>query len=230
MSKKKVIVISLGGSLIIPEKIDVVMLGEFKKVILKNSKRYKFVIVCGGGSIARTYIGALKSIKSPERLQCLAGISATRMNARFMAYFFGMEPKEGIPHDISWIRRHLEKQDIIFCGSLKYAPNQTSDSTAAEIAHALGADFVNITNVAGLFDKDPSKYKNAKFIPYTSWSKFHNIASKIKYKPGQHFILDQTASRIIMEHKVVTYLLGKKMKELDNLLNGKKFKGTTISF
>jgi len=33
---KKVIVISLGGSLIVPDEIDVSFLKDFKKVILKN--------------------------------------------------------------------------------------------------------------------------------------------------------------------------------------------------
>jgi uridylate kinase len=36
------------------------ILKEFKKVILFNREKYKFVIVCGGGSIARKYINALK--------------------------------------------------------------------------------------------------------------------------------------------------------------------------
>ena len=50
----------------------------------------------------------------------------------------------------------------------------------------------------------------------------------MKFKPGQHFVLDQTASRIIKENKTTTYILGKDMNQLDNLLNGKKFKGTII--
>ena len=58
--KKKVIVISLGGSLIIPEQIDVRVLREFKRILFRNKYRYKFVIVCGGGSTARNYIKGLK--------------------------------------------------------------------------------------------------------------------------------------------------------------------------
>jgi len=60
---KKVIVLSLGGSLIVPNKIHVELLEEFKKILLKNSKKYKFVVVCGGGIIARTYINGLKNQK-----------------------------------------------------------------------------------------------------------------------------------------------------------------------
>ena len=94
--KKSVIVLSLGGSLIIPESVNVKYLEKFKKIILRNSKKFKFVIVCGGGNIARKYISALKKIKMNSTFQSFAGISATRMNARFMSYFFHQDQTRGI--------------------------------------------------------------------------------------------------------------------------------------
>ena len=54
------------------------------------------------------------------------------------------------------------------------------------------------------------------------------MANKEKFKPGQHFVLDQTAAERIMERKIPTYIIGKNLKNLDNLLKNKKFKGTTI--
>mgnify|MGYP001613518743 FL=1 len=66
---KKVVVLSLGGSLIIPNDIDTNYLKNFKKVILKNKNEYKFIIVCGGGSIARKYIGAIRDSGGSEKLQ-----------------------------------------------------------------------------------------------------------------------------------------------------------------
>ena len=54
------------------------------------------------------------------------------------------------------------------------------------------------------------------------------MANKTKFKPGQHFVLDQTAAKIIMDYKIPTYILGKDIKQLDNFLNNKKFTGTTI--
>jgi len=64
--KKKVIVLSLGGSLIIPDKINISYLKQLKKIIMQNTKKYKFIIVCGGGGIARKYISALKKIRINE--------------------------------------------------------------------------------------------------------------------------------------------------------------------
>ena len=225
---KKVIVLSLGGSLIIPNDVNSKYLKEFKKIILKNIKKYKFIVVCGGGSLARKYINALKGIGINEKLQSLAGISATRTNARFMSYFFNIDPEHGIPHTMKILKKYISKQDVVFCGALEYKPNQTSDSTAAEIARKLKSDFINLTDVSGLHDKNPKEFKDAKFIPKISWLDFDKMVSKIKFKPGQHFVLDQSASKRIMKNKITTYILGKDMNQLDNLLNNKKFRGTII--
>ena len=227
--QKKVIVLSLGGSLIVPDNIDISYLKKFREVIRKNSRKYKFIIVCGGGSVARKYIYALREVGISETLQSMSGISATRMNARFMSYFFNQNPWKGIPQKMEEIHGYLKKQDIVFCGALEYKPNQTSDSTSAQIAQHFKTDFINLTNVSGLYDKNPKEHKNAKFIPEISWKDFDKMANKMKYKPGQHFVLDQTASKIIMKHKISTYIIGQDAKQLDNLLDGKKFKGTKIS-
>ena len=226
--KKRIIVLSLGGSLIIPDKVNTNTLKQFKKTLLKNINNYKFIIVCGGGSIARKYISALREIGMNEKLQSLSGIGATRMNARFMSYFFNLNPERGIPHKLREIKKYLKKQDIVFCGALEYKPHQTSDSTSAEIAVHFKTDFINLTNVPGLHDKNPLKYKNAKFIPKISWENFNKLANKSKFKPGQHFVLDQSAARIIMQNKIKTYILGSNMTQLDNLLKNKKFHGTII--
>lgn len=226
--KKKVIVISLGGSLIVPDEIDIVFLRKLKKTILKNTKNHKFVMVCGGGSIARKYIYVLRKEGLSEKLQSFSGISATRMNARFMSYFFNQNQEYGIPHTIKEVEVYLRKRDIVFCGALEYKPRQTSDSTAAGLAKSLKTCFINLTNVAGLFDKNPLTHKNARFIPKITWKKFYSMAKSIKYKPGQHFVLDQTAAKIIARNKIKTYILGKDMNQFEAVLNERKFKGTLI--
>jgi len=110
---------------------------------------------------------------------------------------------------------------------LEYKPNQTSDSTSAFIAKEFNSIFINLSNVLGLYDKNPLKYRNAKFISKISWKDFDKMAQKIKFKPGQNFILDQTASKIIMKNKISTYLL-KNPEEISKVLSGKKYKGSLI--
>jgi len=228
MIEKKVIVLSLGGSLIIPNDVNLKYLKRFRKVLIKNKEKYKFIVICGGGSIARKYISALRSAGMSEKLQSFAGISATRMNARFVSYFFEQNQERGIPHKIREIRKYIRKYDIVFCGGLEYHSKQTSDSSAASIAKKFRCDFVNLTNVEGLYNKNPKKFRNAKFIPEISWEDFDKMANEMTFKPGQHFVLDQTASKMIKENKIKTYIVGEDMDQLDNLLCGKKFKGTLI--
>ncbi|MBS3074653.1 hypothetical protein J4447_04365 [Candidatus Pacearchaeota archaeon] len=52
----------------------------------------------------------------------------------------------------------------------------------------------------------------------------------MKYKPGQHFVIDQTASEIILKDKIKTYIVGGNIKNLINLVSGKKFIGTEVVF
>jgi uridylate kinase len=226
---KKVIVLSLGGSLIIPNEIDSKFINKFKKIILQHTRKYKFIIVCGGGSIARKYISVLKDAGVDEKIQSLSGISATRMNARFMNYFFNEDSKQEIPHKMKVLQKYIKKKNVVFCGALEYKPNQTSDSTAAGIAKVFKTIFINLTDVTGLHDKNPKEHKNAKLIPEISWKDFYKMAHKNKYSPGQHFVLDQTASKVILKNKTPTYIIGKDLNQISNILNKKKFNGTVIS-
>ncbi|MBU0907714.1 MAG: UMP kinase [Nanoarchaeota archaeon] len=226
---KKTIVLSLGGSLIVPEKMKANFLIKFVKTLRKHYKTHKFVVVCGGGVIARKYISALKAENRPHKELAEAGIRATRMNAQFiMQMFTRKEANDSLPTTMKQVKSALAKNNVVICGALRFALNSTSDSTAAQLAHHLKTEFINLTNVHGLYDKDPKKHKNAKFIPLISWDKFLSMANKIKFEHGQNFILDQNAAKIIKKHKISTYLLGPKLNNLSKVLNGKKFKGTLI--
>jgi len=222
-------VISLGGSLIVPDKVNVEFLESFRKFILKNSKKYKFVVVCGGGKPARNYIKGLDSQKMKDKsyFQNLLGISMTRLNARLLTYFFGKDANEGIPHDMKQVKNLLKYNKVVFCGALRYAKNQTSDTNAAKLAHYFKTDFINLTNVKGLYDKDPKKFRSAEFIPWISHKDFLKMALSMKFKPGQNFVLDQNAARIINKYDIRTFILGD-LKEFDKLLAGKYFVGTVV--
>lgn len=222
------IVISLGGSQIIHDNaINLKFLQRFRE-ILRENRKYSFVVVCGGGNVARMYISGLKADGKSNKFQSFAGISATRTNARFMSYLFGIEHLKGIPHTMKDVQSWLKKERIIFCGALEYHPEQTSDSTSAQIAEALDAEFINMTNVDGLYNKNPLEHKNARLISDIGWKEFDEIASRMGFSPGQHFVLDQKAAKIIREKKIRTYILGQDLKNLENVLKGKSFLGTRI--
>tara|TARA_Y100000310_G_scaffold335338_2_gene417123 strand:- start:37339 stop:38025 length:687 start_codon:yes stop_codon:yes gene_type:complete len=226
----KVEVLSLGGSVIIPkstDNIDVKFLKEFKKILLSFKDR-NFVVVAGGGSTARKYMQALGSIGVEKKSKCLIGIALTRLHARLLTYFFGKCAAPQNPTNLKDIRKLVKKYKVVFTGALRYEEDNTSDGTAAKIANYFRTSFVNVTDVKGLFNKDPKKYKDAKLIRTISFQEFNKIMSKMQYSPGQHFILDQHAAKIIKKHKVKTVILDKNLRNLKNCLQGKKFLGTII--
>lgn len=226
----KVEVLSLGGSVIIPtytDKVDYTYLKSFKKLIA-SCKDKKFVIATGGGATARKYMKALELEGFNKKVQCLMGIAITRINARFMANFFDGMASQITPTSLQEVKNLLKKNKVVFVGGLQYEEDNTSDGTAARIANYLHTDFMNITDVDGLYDKDPRKHKDAKLINHISFDDFNKMVKKLTYHPGQHFVLDQHASSIIKRHKIRTRIIGKDINNIRKCLNDKDFKGTVI--
>ncbi|MCX6712023.1 MAG: UMP kinase, partial [Candidatus Woesearchaeota archaeon] len=193
------------------------------------NKNIKFVIITGGGRVAREYINGLKKEGLNQKMQSLIGIAVTRLNARFMSNFFKNHASSTIPNSLKEIRNLLSKNNIVFAGGLRYQEDNTSDGTATQITSYLKCEFVNMTNVKGLYNKDPEKHRDAKFIKEISFDDFYKMISKIKYEAGQHFVLDQHAAKIIKENKIKTTILGKDLKNFENYLKNKEFVGTIIS-
>ena len=219
------IVISLGGSIIVPKEVDYKFLKEFKKTIL-SVKNKKIVICTGGGFTARDYIQALRKEKLNDYTQDLIGIEVTRLNAKLVASFIRKCNQE-IPTTLEQVKKLLQTHNIVICGGL--SSGQTSDGTTATIADYLDAnEMINITNVKGLYDKDPRKFKNAKFIPKISHKEFYKMISKLKKEPGQHFVLDTLAAEIAMKAKIKVVIL-QGMKNLKGCITKKKFVGTIIN-
>lgn len=225
---KKLIVISLGGSLVAPEEIDAVFIKNFRDLIIGYARKgFKFIIVCGGGKTARKYQGAAKSITriSKEDADWL-GILATRINAFLLKSVFG----EFVCPNI--IENPLGKIDfgkkvILFSGGWK--PGRSTDYLSVLLAKRFGADkILNLTNIDYVYDKDPKKFKDAKRIKNIHWKEFRKLIPK-KWSPGLNAPFDPIASKEAEKTGLeVAILNGKKLKNIENYLNGKNFIGTLI--
>src|SRR5512140_1919661 len=83
----KLVVLSLGGSLIIPSGgFDIDFLQGFRTLLVKKiNEGYRFIVVCGGGQTARSYQAAARALGhlEPDDIDWI-GIHATRLNAHFM--------------------------------------------------------------------------------------------------------------------------------------------------
>jgi len=163
---KNTIVFSLGGSVIVQDAVDCNFLREFKTLIGKTAKKHRIVIVTGGGKTAREYIDALKKANASIAEQDNIGIEATRLNAKLLTSFFKL--KQEIPLNIKDAIKTAKRQEITICGGM--LKGTTTDGVAAVIASRLKASCViNITNVNGLYDKNPLKNKDAKIISKISY-------------------------------------------------------------
>jgi len=215
------IVISLGGSIIVPKNIDYVFLKKFKNAIKKDKR--KFVIVAGGGSTARDYIFALRKEGASNERQDMIGIKITRLNAQLLSGLFNL-PKQ-IPKTAPQVKNLWKKNKITVCGGFR--PGITTDGVAAEIAKTLKSKIlINITNVPGVYTKDP-KLKGAKFLKDITYKDFDKLLKKVEEKPGQHFVLDKYAAKVAKANKIKVIIL-KGINNLKACLGNKKFKGTII--
>jgi uridylate kinase len=224
---KNLFVISLGGSLLVPGEIDINFLRKFKSIIEREIKfDRKFIIIVGGGKTARNYQNAAKSLTkvSNEDLDWL-GIHATRINAHLLLTIFRKyayyriikNPKEKVEF----------KEKILVAAGWK--PGFSTDYDAVLLAKTYGSDtIINLTNVDYVYDKDPNKFKDAKPFKEISWKDYLKLIDQ-KWTPGMSAPFDPVASKLAQKFKFkVVILNGKKLKNLKNYLENRKFKGTLI--
>ncbi len=220
-------ILSLGGSLIFPDDIDIDFLRNFKETIEKYTKRgHKFVIYCGGGMLARRIQNAASEITklTNEDLDWL-GIHATRLNAQMLRAIFGSS-SESLIVDNPNSKIRFNKSIIIAAGWL---PGCSTDYDAVLIAKNLGVrQIINMSNIDYVYDKDPRKHKNAKKIEKMRWSEFGKLIGT-KWKAGMNAPFDPIASREAKKLNMKVYIIGKDIKNLKKLLNREKFRGTEIS-
>jgi uridylate kinase len=224
---EKIYVISLGGSLVVPNEINIKFLSLFKNIIEKKIKENKkFIIIVGGGKTARNYQNAAKALTkvSNEDLDWL-GIHATRINAHLLLTIFRKyanfriikNPKEKI---------NFKEKILVAAG---WKPGFSTDYDAVLLAKTYGSDtIINLTNVDYVYDKDPNKFKSAKPFKEISWKYYLKLIEQ-KWIPGMSAPFDPIASKLAQKFKFkVVILNGKKIKNLKNYLENKKFTGTII--
>jgi len=143
----KTLVMSLGGSLIAPDGIDIHFLKNFKSVILDFIKKNnRVVLICGGGNTCRNYQKAAKIVnkKVKDRDLDWIGIATTKLNAELISGIFGDLAYESILLNPSKPVK-TNKKIIVGAG---YLPGSSSDKDAVLAAIAFKAKTViNLSNI-----------------------------------------------------------------------------------
>jgi len=223
----KLFVISLGGSLINPGEIDTKFLKSFKTVInTYNNKGCRFILITGGGKPARTYQSALTDTSKPSKNDLdWMGIFATRLNAQLVRLMFGASAHKTVIEDPNI--KVLFKEKVLVAGG--WMPGRSTDDDAVRLAKVYGAHtIVNLSNIDYVYTKDPRKFKDAKKIESISWKDLQKIIGT-KWTPGANTPFDPIAAKFAMTHKLsVVIANGKNLKNLINILDGKKIQGTVV--
>ena len=169
-----------------------------------SKKKLQICIVIGGGNIFR---GLAASSKGMERANAdYMGMLATVLNSlalqhalekidvetRVMSAF----PIQSICE--TYIRRrairHMEKGRIVICAAGTGNPYFSTDTAASLRAAELECDAVyKATQVDGIYNKDPRRYKDAKRIEKITYR---------KYLSGDLKIMDSAAVTIAKENNI----------------------------
>jgi len=230
MSFFKTVVISLGGSLIVPEEIDVNFLKNFKALVLGLVKhKQRVILVTGGGRVCRKYIQSAKVLNSKVTAKELdwMGIKATKVNAELVRIMFNSQAYFKVLDRPEEKLTKQKSRPIIVAGG--WRPGASSDNMAVNLAKAFKAKVVvNLTNIDYVYDCDPNKFKTAKPIKQINWRNFRKLVGS-KWDPGLNAPFDPIASQLAEKlNLTVAILNGQKLNNVKNYLLDKKFVGTLI--
>lgn len=230
MDKHETIVMSVGGSLIVPNQVDIdfiSMLKAFVEVGINEGKR--FIIIAGGGRTARNYQEAAAAVShlNEEDLDWM-GIHATRLNGHLLRTIFRDNAYRVVisnPDEIFDVP--AEERIIIASG---YRPGCSTDLRAIQIAERVGAKkIINLSNTDYVYTADPKTNPDAQKIEKISWADFRALIPK-DWDPGLSSPFDPIAAKEAEEKGIEVALInGRHSEALVDYISGREFMGTRIS-
>jgi uridylate kinase len=222
------IVISLGGSLVVPSGIDTNFLARFKALIEKEVALGKrFILVVGGGRTARNYIDAAHAVTPiDDEDKDWLGIHATRLNAHLLrSVFFENAHPEIVtnPEEIPYFTAPI----LIGAG---WRPGNSTDLVAVKLAAALaGTHVINLSNIEQVYTADPRTNPNATPMDTITWDDYIALIPDT-WSPGLSTPFDPIASREARtENITVSIINGADLLRLEQCIHGEQFIGSTIS-
>jgi uridylate kinase len=229
--KGDVFVLSLGGSLVVPNGgIDTRFLTEFNTFIRNqiSSKKRRFFITVGGGGTTRHYQKAASGVRKEEIVNTdldWLGLHATRLNAQLIRTIFRDIADQRVIKHYEVILK-IDKPVAIAAG---WKPGWSTDYCAITLCQDYDiTQAINLTNIDYVYNKDPSKHPDAKPLTNISWKKYCAMIGD-KWIPGMNAPFDPIASRLAQEIDVTVKILnGKNLANLAKALDSKPFVGTTI--
>ncbi|MBY0309659.1 UMP kinase [Patescibacteria group bacterium] len=222
-------VISVGGSLIVPDAIDTNFLNNLKILIdTHTAKGRRFIIIAGGGKTARRYQDAAKEVASltSDDLDWM-GIHATRLNGHLLRTIFRDSAYRVMitnPDEVIDVPHH--EKVIVAAG---YRPGCSTDLRAIQIAQRIGAKHVvNLSNTDYVYTDNPNTNPAAEKIETITWTEFRKLIPE-NWDPGLSSPFDPIAAKEAEKLGVeVAHINGTQLQALTAYLEGQPFIGTRI--
>ena len=223
---KKLVVIKLSGRVFGIDNIKI--LKDYAKFLIKISKICQPIIVAGGGTIARHYISHARSSGADESTLDELGIEISRLNAKLLIYALKNKSYSHPPTTLQEVRHAVDDGLIVVVGGLY--PGQSTNGTAALIAEKIQAEqFLNATDVDGVYDRDPNKFKKAKKFKQINLKNLKNMLVKEDSIAGGYDLMDIVALKVIERSKINTRILKSDPKIIERAIKGENV-GTEITF
>jgi uridylate kinase len=174
--------------------------------LLKDLKEqgHEVVAIVGGGDLARDFIRVASELGLDEAKRDWAAIYVSRLFAQLFVMRLGEVGCGTVPVFLDEAITCLKRGKIVVMGGLE--PGMTTDAVAAMISERINADLlVKVSNVEGIFTKDPKKHPNAKKIDELKFKDLTRLFEESRHKAGIHQILDPEALKILRkgEMKIV---------------------------
>jgi uridylate kinase len=225
-------VLKLSGSIFFSEGFREIV--ESITGVLDRMKKLRLVVICGGGSTARRYIEAGSRLGVDKASLDEIGIQISRLNARIFSLALGDLAFEQIPTSIPEVAElvtlsSIRGKRVVSMGGLH--PGQSTNAVAALVAEKVRATkFFNLTDVEGVYDKDPRKFRDAKLLRTVTVEQLEGILRNEAMLPGGYDLMDPVALRLIRRSRINTIILKCGGKELERALSGRYDFGTRIVF
>jgi len=225
-------IISLGGSIVVPDQVDTEFLKNFLALVknyLDAGRAKKLVFVVGGGSTARNYQKAYREIAAaPDNdNQDWIGIAATRLNGELLKALFSDYCTDDVVTDPT-APISFKGQVLVAAG---WKPGFSTDFDAVLLGERFKADTViNLSNISKVFSDDPKKNPDAVPLDKISWDDFKKMVGS-EWVPGKNVPFDPIATAKAAELGMkVIIAAGKDIENLKAILEDRMefFKGTVI--
>lgn len=214
---KKRIVIKLSGKIFGMDNTKI--LKDYATFLVRISKICQPVIVAGGGKIARHYILHARSSGADESTLDELGIEVSRLNAKLLIYALKNRAYPHPPTNLQEVRHAVDSGLIVVTGGLH--PGQSTNATAALIAEKIQAtEFLNATDVDGIYDSDPNKNKNAKRFKRIDLKSLRRLLIHEDFVAGGYDLMDIVALKVIERSKIKTQVLKADIKKLEKAIKG----------